>query len=375
MRMCVYMKKIGIITFHKSKSYGAVLQAYATLQVIKKMGYDAEFVDYTNYYEQNRKKILKKGINGLYSFLKCRVKEIMFRDKYWEEKAFGNILDIYDYSCSKIKSSNIQDFKKIKYDTIIVGSDQVWNPNITNGIDETYLLNFGVTLNRISYASSMGSYKLNESEKEIYIKNLQKFSFISVRELYSKNELQDLTDKNIKIVIDPTMLLTTNDWNTLINKFVSNSKEIQQKYILSFFVGGTTDTYQEYIDYVKKELGLPAWNIHINLHQRFGIDKTLAGVTVPEFINYIKNASFIITDSFHGTVFSLLFKKNFLPLNNVLNPVRVKELLNKFGISDRLNNLKKINNEINYKKVNDILEKNREDSFSWLRSAIENGKK
>lgn len=359
------MKKVGIVTFHNSKSYGATLQAYATLEIIRKLGYDVEFVDYTNSYEQGKRKISLKHIK---SFFRRMIKNIILKDSCWKRVAFNNTFELYNNALSK-KINDKTDLNSLKYDILVVGSDQVWNPVITGGIDDVYLLNFS-DCRKISYASSMGSHFISENEKNIYQECLSKFSKISVRETFALDELSKIINKDIKIVIDPTMLLEKDDWNKFINKQSKKLFNFQEKYILTFFVGGSTDKYKETILNVKSKLNIPVYDIHSNKYRREGIDRVLAGVSVCEFVNLIKKASFIITDSFHGTVFSILYEKPFLAVSNKNNPIRVKELLTKLSIKDRLDNINSIDQDIDYLMVNKTLKSLKMDSLKWLEGAL-----
>ena len=363
-------RNVGIITFFDSTSYGGVLQSFATLKAIEKIGYTAEFINYKNQYEQ---KIIKKE-EGFLLFIKKIVRRliinVIYSDWYYRNKSFGSNLLLYNGKISMKKYYNINEMNDVDNKYLIVGSDQVWNPAITNGIDEAFLLNFGKNNIKISFSSSMGSHRLNEDEKQVFKKNLEKFSHISVRENYVKNSLSFLKNKDIKVTCDPTLLFNCTQWCQLLSEFPNRYKKITDDYILTFFVGGSSDEYIEYINHLKNKTKLRVYNIHKNKHKRNSIDKSLAGVNVAEFVYLIKNAKYIITDSFHGVVFSLLFNKKIIPVSNKSNPIRVYELLKDVDLDGLIDNKDAYLYKINYKKVENKLKIIREYSYNYLKESL-----
>jgi len=356
------VNKIGIVTFHKAFSYGARLQAIATQKAINKLGYNCEFIDYSNKWEVDS----YKGKS-----LKNRIKNLLKRKDFWLKQAFEDYESFYDGNVSKQKYTDIEKMKDVKYDTLVAGSDQIWNAGITGTIDPVYLLDFGKSENRISYASSMGSHIINENELEVYRKCINRINRISVREEFAKNELKKVTQKEIEIVIDPTMLIKKEEWDGVIKSKEKRYENItKDQYILSFFVGGKVESYSKELKQVKEKLKLPIYNIQMSKIKHKNIDKPIAGATVSDFINLIKNAAFIVTDSFHGTVFSLLYQKNFLPLKNKGNPIRVKELLEYLGIGDIYNNTDNVEKHLDYNIINEKIEFKRKNSMDWLEKAL-----
>lgn len=363
-------KDIGIVTFFDSTSYGAVLQSIATLKAVEKLDYSAEFIDYQNRYEQ---KLIKKE-EDFVSFIKKILRRLainmVFGDWYYRNKAFGNNLLLYDGKISKRKYYDIHEMQKIDNKYLLAGSDQIWNPKITNGIDEVFLLNFGSNNRKISFSSSMGSYKLNLEESKIFQKDLKNFSDISVREKYVKKSLKFIKDKNIKITCDPTLLFTDKQWVEMLGEYNNRFKSNKENYILTFFAGDSSDEYVEYIDYLKAKTKLKVYNIHKNKYTRKSIDKSLAGVSVPEFVFLMKNAKYVITDSFHGVAFSLIFKKKFIPVSNKSNPVRVNELLKQFNLDSMIDNKDAFLYNIDYKNIERKLQYIRNDSLKYLKQAL-----
>lgn len=361
------MKKIGVVTFHRSISYGACLQAYATVEFLNSSGYDSELIDYTNTFEQRFTKAIYKENNHWSSYVTTFIKNWLLGKKYYARKAFGHPEKRYPLSAGSYTAlSQMQD---VTYDTLVVGSDQVWNKHITGGLDEAFLLQFGNAAQRISIASSLGSLDLTQDELTSFQKAFQRFSAISVREECAKEQLQPLTDKEIKVLEDPTFLLSKETW---LQNFASKSKyyNCKEKYILTFFLGADA-SYGERVQQYAKKMNLPVWSIQSTYVKRFPCDKLLSGATVEDFVALFANAALILTDSFHGAAISLNLQKDFVSFRYKANPKRVVYLLDKLGISDRLDMPADVFRSVDYSTVNNILVPMRESSKQWVLNAME----
>ena len=361
------MKKIGVVTFHRSNSYGACLQAYATVEFLNANSYDSELIDYTNNYEQRFTKAIYKEGSHWSSYITAFIKNWLLGKKYYARKAFGNPEKRYPMSSGRYTSlSQMQD---LAYDALVVGSDQVWNRHITDGLDKAFLLQFGNARKRISVSSSLGSVDLLEEELSDFREAFAQFSAISVREEYAKQQLQPLTDKPIKILSDPTFLLSKEDWLT---RLAAKSKyhNTKEKYILTFFLAADR-TYNERVQQYAKQMGLPVWAIQSTVVKRIQCDKKILGATVEDFIALIANAEVIMTDSFHGAALSLNLEKNFVAFKNKGNPIRVMNLLDTLGLSQRMDMTADNYCAVNYTDVNDLLNPIREDSKQWILDAVE----
>lgn len=361
------MKKVGLLTFHRSCSYGASLQAYATVEFIKEHGYDIEIVDYTNGYEQRFQKIFYTENGKLSGYLTAAIKNYLLRRRYYIKKSFSCLEGYYPISAVRYKDK--ESLETAKYDILIAGSDQIWNPVITNGIDDTYLLQFGTAEKRISVASSMGSHTLSDDEKEIFRKAMATFTAISIREEFGKAQLSKLTDKPIQILMDPTFLFGKEGWiNGMGRK--SSYYGTKDKYILTFFVAPDA-SYRERVQAYADALHLPVWSIQSTIMKRTNCQKSILGATMEDFIALVAGAELVITDSFHGTALSLNLQSNFVAFKNTANPVRVVSILDKLGIPERLDMSPAEYQPVAYKRVNQILEPLCEESRQWLIDAIE----
>lgn len=364
-------KKIGILTFHNSFNYGALLQAYATQEFLTENGFDASFINYTNSYENkgNRLINIKKNLSLKQNIIQ-NIKNIMFGGYYYTNKSFIAFIK----SLHKTELIN-KNFDYNVFDVIISGSDQIWNPVIYgDDMDTMYLLNFNYNGKRISYASSMGSYIIDEKNKDIFKNNLLKYSHISVREKHALEQIKKIGIDNVQIVCDPTMLMGRAFWNNVVNK---NPLNINNKKYILIYLMSKYEKYENQIKLIKEYFGYDVVFITFSNLKRKYVDKYALGYTPFEFLTLIKNAELVLTNSFHGTVFSLIFNKNFYNLENSSNSKRTENLLNIFKITDRIiksnDNVKDIISKaeaIDYERINIELDNYSNGSRKWLLNAI-----
>lgn len=338
------MKRVGIITFHCTDNFGAVLQCYALQEYIKKeFGFDVEIIDYNPYvicskfrvmldWRELKKRCKTRGIMttlkndvwkklGTYNYRKRKKMEFdKFRRKY--------------LNLSKNKFYEISTKNAPIYDFYITGSDQIWNPNLTGGLDEAYFLNFAHgNAVKLSYSASIAE-TIEERYYKIYRELLKNLDFISVREKAHKGIITDLTDKNVYITLDPTLLLGKNEWM----KLVDDNIRIENEYIFLYCLENNESAIQ-FANQLSEKYKLPIIHYYfgtlknklLNAGHCFYFDGPL------DFLWYIKNAKFVVTSSFHGTVFSIIFNKSFYTsLCQVDRGTRVIELLSKLGLEDRI---------------------------------------
>ena len=360
--------KIGIMTIHTTFNYGAVLQAYATEELLNGLGYDAELVDYTNNHIQEQLKLSYKQDGKMKGYFVSFVRNTFFGRLMYYKRAFRDIRSICNFS--KKKYHTIEELNQTNYDVLVAGSDQLWNPVITGELDEAFFLQFGQPQKRISLASSMGSSKFSESDLEKVKKYLNIFNSISVREQFAKEQLDKLTEKKIKVLLDPTLLLNKNEW---LCKVVSRSRyaDCNEKYIVTYFAGGNKSSHREIIRQYSELLNLPVWTIQYSNYTWKESSKKILGASMEDFVALIANAQLVITDSFHGVAFSVNLQKNFVALTNKANPVRVRALLDNLDIPERIDMSIDQYHEVDYSKVSPKLNMLREDSIRWVCDAIE----
>lgn len=367
------MKKIKIITFSRVHNYGAELQTYALQKFLLKKYTDVQIIDYRNKVVLAPYKVFSINKKNLKTIIKSLVKNVLFHNRI--KKRFYNFTN---YENKKInftsrKYYNSQELSEIKSDIFITGSDQVWNRKITDELSDEFTLNFKIKKGKkISYAASVGDVTQIDKYKNEYIKKISQLDNISVREEDAKWKLARIINKEIQSVLDPTLLLTTSDWNAEIE----NHKNNNEKYILAYVVS-PDEEYIKIVNNISKKTGLKVIHFELtnpgykNVYKSYYTDGPL------EFIKLIKNAEYIVATSFHATVFSIIFNKKFWIVPHKTTGSRVTDLLKKLGISNRaVNTIDEFNNkdyneEIDYEKVNKLLEKERQKSIDWLMDAIE----
>lgn len=361
------MKKIGIVTFFKANNYGVCLQAIATSEFLKRQGYEVDIINYINPYEHSIFKWYYKENDKIIGYATSLIKNILLGKKRYYNKGFKNVENYYHLT--EPCTTKIEQVQDMKYDILVAGSDQIWNSLITGGLDPVFLLQFGKAERRISVASSLGSKEPTEIEKNIFKEAFKKFSYISVREQYAKKCLQDLTDKKIKVLMDPTFLFNKKEWTDLLGQ-KSKLFDIKEKYILTYFISSKKSSYQDRVLEYSKKFKCPVWSIQFTNYTWKVTNKKIMGASIEDFIALFMNAQLILTDSFHGTAFSINLNRNFVPFKHSENPLRIINLLQNLGIAERLDMSAEEYKEINYDEVNEKLETLCEDSKEWLLNAV-----
>lgn len=374
--------KIGVVTWFHYKNYGTVLQAYALQQFLKTKGYNCVLVNYIPVYNRNFLQKVKYGKFNRRIKNKIEAYRFKFSRKDIKEKLvdrnelFENFVNKNINLTPKIQSKN--DLLKLNdiIDCFICGSDQIWNPENLNGV---YFLNFvSKKRKKISYAPSFGVSHISASKKKIIQQWINGFDKLSVREEIGANILKSLTKKDVEVVVDPTLLLSREDWEQIIV-----NPDINEDYILCYFLGDRKE-YWEVVQKLQRLTGYRVVIIPIRFNsylQKYDIRIS----TGPEdFIGLIKNAELIITDSFHGTIFSLIFQKDFYVFKRFKDKAkdsqnsRIYNILKLVNLENRLiqkNFLIRSKNDIyidNYECVNRLLNEKIESSISFLIKALNN---
>lgn len=257
-------------------------------------------------------------------------------------------------------------------DYYITGSDQVWNTDITNGLSDIYTLNFGKKdIKRISYGASIGKGELSVEEQIVFRSKLQYIDSISVREETAKRLLEQIfPNKHISVVLDPTLLLKREEWENLLEGVKAQKNK---KYILAYMVEENQE-FRKIARDLEEKTGYPIFHFEKkNLGKNV---KSCYTAGVLEFVNYIKNAEYVITTSFHATVFSIMFHKKFWIIPHETTGSRVIDLVNSLELSNRIVNtldmFLKVNysEDINYERVERMLDMKRQQSLQWLKNEV-----
>lgn len=345
--------KIGIITYHNAINYGAVLQSYALNKYINSQNHNCEIIDYKcdkillNYKLLNfRNKSFKSIINSILNIPCNIVKGIKFK------KFINKNIVVSD---KKYNSKNIDSSNDV-YDVFITGSDQVWNLELNN--DYNYFLKFVNRKNKKnSYAASFGNIDVLEKNVIEIKKLLSLYDNISVREQSTIKKLKDRCNLDSVHVLDPTFLISKNEWCKLIS-----NKNNSENYILLYVL------HEESAYLVAQKLskltGLKVYIITESRRKRIK-GKYFRKSGPVDFITLIKNSSYVVTDSFHGTALSIIFNKN---LKVVLKKKmqyfneRLISIINTLGLEECIVDMKssddKLIRKVNYKKIEPILKDN-----------------
>lgn len=355
------------VTWINYENNGTYLQAYALQQVINKLGHNNVIIDDKHILEQHK---VKPNINfyiyKVYSWLRSvfnhqPISAAKVSHRFYQEFRSRH-LNIYQGS----------DYEN-KFDAYICGSDQIWSPYLP--FIGYYYLDFTSKL-KIAYAPSVGTSKCGDEYLENVKRCLDSFSFISTRERVGKEVLSKLTDKPVKEVLDPTLLLTRTDWEELV-KTNDNSND---KYLFCYFLS-TDQWYVNYaIEYARKhKLKV------IVFYTDSSVSRLQAKIEYggpEEFLSLIHSAYSVFTDSFHATVFSLLFHRRFITfkrfkdggerdqnarLYNLLTPIN---LTSRFIGETDCKNIDKLP-PINYEEIENSMDVIRNDSLNYLKIALE----
>ncbi|MDD2391379.1 MAG: polysaccharide pyruvyl transferase family protein [Bacilli bacterium] len=363
--------KVSIITIHRVLNYGTVLQSFATQELIKELGCEVEIIDYITE-ERNFKKIFLWSPKSLKNFKLRKVIYVLsrFPANLLKHLSFSQFINKY-YLLTKRKYYTINDLKKNppSSDIYLVGSDQVWNSKYNGGVDRGFFLDFGdENTKKISYASSFGSNELQKNDFIEINKLLSKFNFISVREDTGVKILNDM-GYSAELVLDPTLMLNKDKWLSYIK-----SKKINRRYVLLFILYNEDNGATQYARKIADKLGLEVIQLYWKPIKRQGVDRIAIYKSPFEFLRYIRDAEYIVTNSFHGTAFAINFNKQFITVARSEFNTRLESILRLCKLENRYItkkiNIKEVIKKINYTLVNEILEKERNKSLSYLEKAI-----
>lgn len=338
--------KIGILTFTGTTNYGAVLQAYALQKKLESEEAEVEIIRYHN--AQVLKNHEPKLVWKRKGFLNKLAAPFQYRVYKKRLDAFNRFEEKY---CNFSEICNAETFEQIikKYDRIVVGSDQVWNLNLTNRDQCFFLKNVGNSYVKCSYAASLGEIYFNHKEAKMYEELLASFSIISVREQESAAHLKDKLKRNdITCDMDPTLLLSEK-WKEFI------SDNIRKKQYIFMYMIPENEKFLESVRTFAKR------NSYEIIWQRKGIRvfkgiKIVNSLSPEEFLNHIYFADYVVTGSFHATCFSIMFQKKFFSIlsSNLGKNSRITGLLVKLGLTERQiynDNYTFLEDEIDYQNV------------------------
>jgi len=380
--------KIGLCLAHKGVNYGMLLQAYATQRAVESMGYETEIIDYTRtdykhirltpflpfffIHEINRKRKRKQERTFTDDVHKKNVEaRKIVSDRFIEERLINRV---------KINGIVALENHAQQYNGVLVGSDQLWAPDSAFGNFTT--LRFAPdSMNKISYATSLGvsSYPFwCKSSAKNFMKRIE---HISVREESGRDIIKGICDVPVQVVLDPTYLLTYEQWLELI----PSERLVEGDYVLCYFLGATKEhklLARAYADKHNKKLVTILSTESISDIDTSFADEVITGYGPEKFINLIRHADVVMTDSFHGLAFSVINKRQFYVFYRTLvgskgsRNSRIDNILKTWNLRHRL-----VMNDyhvddfasqpVDYAEVDKILKAKRTESLDFLRNALE----
>lgn len=360
------MKKIGLITFHDTTNFGSFLQTFGLYKAINDMGYTCKVLDYKCEAINNTELPLKKPVSfTLRNIVKFILFEPIKRKKYI---AFKNELNKMMNLSERYDKSSIK-FANNEFDIFISGSDILWDLNLTKG-DTSYFLDFvDSDKKKIAFSTSIGD-KWDGKNLEIAKSLINNYDMIALREKESIGWLEQLTTKKVYSVCDPTMLLSKEYWNKYAKSSKMEKNNKTKKYILVYFP--SEKIINEAKEFAKSN-NLEVWVINYGLKLK-GV-KNIRPCFVADFLSLEKNASLILTSSYHGTLFAIYFNVPFYAyLRENSHNVRFNDLAKKLNIEDRIRDngtSTKINLKMNYNLINEYVDEIRRESLQLLKENLE----
>lgn len=390
--------KIGIVTFVKCDNYGAELQAYALQKKLNVLGYEAEVVDL-----EKEQGVIESSLSSYTNAIKNRYKQYgiikgtakvleLIKDKYNARRAYSANADkvarrhkiFEDFFNTYIKHSSkyytleeMRNAQSLPYDVMIAGSDQIWNFMQTRYLDVFFLMMANRWhARKISYAASFSVSKLPDSKKSLYKKYLENMDAISVRETTGIDIVNNCSYCKATVVLDPTLLIKREEWVEYIGREDYLPKD--RKYVVIYTLSGSHYIYT-LAKKIARKLGVEVINIKLGFSKVEGDDGiTHIGDAGPrEFISIFNQAVYVITDSFHGTAFSINFN---IPFTTLLNPVsninsRALSILKLTGTESRLiyddgSNKAPDTLNLDFAPINKVIDRERKSSLEFLISSL-----
>lgn len=377
------MTRAGLLTFHHAHHYGAQLQAYALMKAITNTGADCEVINYVRSDTTEGNKLFKKGLSA--RSLLSNVNTVM---NYGKLKRRYNRFESFVNRDMKLSPEFYGTYGALEkaapgYDVYVCGSDQIWNPLIykEKTVDPAFFAAFARKGKRVAYAPSFGINEIPEDKREELKKYLESFECLSVREKQGEKIIRDISGRKSLTVLDPTLLLTGEEWGEQ-----AAAPAIGGKYILCYFISDARK-YSEFVGVLSEKLKLPVVSLCGARRVVSQSRHTVLDAGPREFLGLFQNAAAVCTDSFHGTVFSINFRKEFFCFESAQKAEktvnsRLYNILEKLGLVSRIfsHNMeisefrKRIDIEsdaIAFDEVERLLNTERELSRRYLRDSLQ----
>ncbi len=380
------MSKVCILSFPRYFNYGTFLQLYAMQVTVQAMGYQPEIIDYDPYNDSGRQagsnrasiRFLHKLLFGIKGVLGIDKGEGFTVGKSGQMARFKRFLendlalgDTTYFSARELEANPPE------ADAVIVGSDQVWHP-VGHRKDPAYFLSFTERTKRVAYAPSFGVSEVPGDTINWLASHIQGIPHLSIREKAGADIIRQLTGREVPVVLDPAYLLDAREWG----RFAGQERLITGNYMLCYFL--ESDQYmRETALRIAKERGLQP--VMIPVHPGDTPDSSaaftqLTDIGPHEYVQLIRDADFVCTDSFHGTSFSLLFERQFLTFKRYDNPdqaanhSRLDSILKATGLDSRVVGLENFakagNQDVDFTDASKTIAALRAESMSYLNDAL-----
>ena len=382
--------KVALAINYDYHDYGGMLQAFATQRFLEKQGIESDSINFDNVKGDISRRKWKYFLSNMMDISIVKEKSRLIEKKIRQKtnarlKAQmaerDNAFDKFCTSHFKVSRpfdswDDMAESSQKEYDAVIVGSDQLWLPS--NVMADYYTLNWvPEKVKMIAYATSFGIGNIPLKYKEMYRQYLTRIDYLSARETSGQEIISELTDRSVPLVNDPALLLDAKGWDEVIK----DKPIINDKYIFCYFMGDNPEQ-RDFVKRLAKEKGLKIVAL-LHLDQFIETDEHYADYTPwdispDDFVNLVKYAEYVCTDSFHGTVFSIIYSRNFFTFKrcnkkaSLSTNTRITSLLTRVGLMDRLVvNLDKRPDNINdWRKIQECVSEFRNASGSWLIESI-----
>jgi len=346
------LKKAGILTYHNAENYGAALQTYALMKTVQNLGLECEVIDY-----RNRGVFIRNTIKNIYYLLTVQ-------NPIKNHRGYQQFIDQHLHLTKNVYRSLLQfEADADQFDFLLFGSDQIWNPDLSNGFDPLFFGQFQTRAKKIAYSASLGKDQITSEERQTLNDLITSLDAVGVRE----ETMLPLIDRDATCVVDPCMLLSAEDWEA-----IATPSPARQDYILVYQLFSNKailETAAALADDLNKEVLLISPYPTIKKKRRI---HPLGRISPSEFLGYYQNADLVISDSFHGAIFSILLKKVFYTILPSVKTSRITSLLEKLTLTERIvtsNQLPPAT--IDYTKVQPRLEREIQHSIAYLRKHLE----
>ncbi len=364
--------KAGIITFHNVNNYGSVLQTYATQETFRRLGCDTEIIDYcredqVSYMAKLRDACSRSSFAGN-PLLRLAYYAIKAPSYMRQKKVFQGFLDEYVTVGDRTYTS----FEQLcenppEIDIACTGSDQMWNSEYNKGVEKAFYLAFADDdVIKIAYSTSIGLTHFPENEVQETREYLEKYRAISVREASAVSTLEEIGISGAVHVLDPTLVLTGDEWREIASPKYSNSKP----YVLIYQLNPNPE-FDAFAEELAREKGCELLRINLLYDQAAKNGRGVNIPTVNEYISLFDNAEYVITDSFHGTAFCLNLNTPFFVFYPPKYSTRLESILELTGQQSRVvKNGEADSSEIDFAMVNRIFESERQKNIEFLKEAL-----